>query len=212
MMAYIGTMPPWNRPNSAEIAAIGDDVDLRHRHGDAAGQAGEAQHGLQRVGRNAQAALRAGAQRAHRFGLLHRRAATQCQQERQRRKAAEHADADMRCAPAVAGDEMMQDGRPDGATEIVTAGHDGDGNAAPAREPLRGVRDQRPERRGRADTDHDVQQRKRDQVGSKPCADVADTQGKLAAHHGRQDAQPIGQSSHRHAPERKAHHGERERQ
>ena len=107
MIAYIGTMPPWNRPNSAEIdvergrgrrtagratarrpaaiepissvrtppmrsamkpeamrltmpkpsisdsisapradavaevAAVGDDVHLRHRHGDAAGDAGE---------------------------------------------------------------------------------------------------------------------------------------------------------------------------
>ena len=41
-----------------EIAAIGDDVHLRHRHGDAAGDAGDAQQRLQRVRRKAERAVR----------------------------------------------------------------------------------------------------------------------------------------------------------
>ena len=38
----------------AEVAAVGDDVHLRHRHRDAAGDAGDAQQRLQRVGRQAE--------------------------------------------------------------------------------------------------------------------------------------------------------------
>ena len=43
----------------AEVGAVGDDMDLRHRHGDAAGDAGHGQQRLQGVGRQAERGLRA---------------------------------------------------------------------------------------------------------------------------------------------------------
>ena len=42
----------------AEIAAVGDDVDLRHRHRHAAGHAGDAQQHLQHAGREAERTTR----------------------------------------------------------------------------------------------------------------------------------------------------------
>jgi len=58
-------------------------------------------------------------------------------------------------APAVGGDAGLQHGWPDRASEIVAAGADGDGNAAPAAKPVRNIGDQRPERgRTAGEADH----------------------------------------------------------
>jgi hypothetical protein len=46
-----------------EVAAIGDDVDLRHRHRHAAGQTRNAEQEHQHVGRNAKIARGAGSRR-----------------------------------------------------------------------------------------------------------------------------------------------------
>ena len=69
------------------------------------------------------------------------------------------ADADMRRAPAVGGDEMLHHRRPDRAGEIIAGGGDGDGDAAAAHEPVRDVGHQR--RRSVAEQPRPI---------SKPCA------------------------------------------
>ncbi len=158
------------RRAEAEIAAVGDDVHLRHRHRDAAGHPGDAQQALQRRGRESERALRdrrgdrlpaAPARTGAAGGSVRGRTAAQHQRERQHRQQAEHADADVGLAPARAVDEVLQDRRPHGARQVVAAHADRHGDAAPAREPLRGVRHQRRERgRGAEQSDqHALRQR-----------------------------------------------------
>ena len=96
----------------AEIAAVRDDVHLRHRHRDAARDARDAQQRLQRVRRQAERTR--GDPRAARVprragsGACERRPAAQQQRERQHRDEAEDADADVRVAPAGGVDEMLR--------------------------------------------------------------------------------------------------------
>ena len=67
----------------AEVGAIGDDVHLRHRHGDAAGDAGDAEQREQHVGRDAERRLASAAGMA-RFRLrVRRQLPAQHQQQRQ---------------------------------------------------------------------------------------------------------------------------------
>ena len=70
------------------------------------------------------------------------------------RQHGDHADDPDPCiggAPAVLRDEVLEDGRPDGAGEIVAGCRDGDGGAATALEPVRYVGHQRREERGGAE-------------------------------------------------------------
>ena len=137
------------RGAEAEVAAVGDDVHLRHRHRDAAGDAGDAQQQLRRVQRQAEGPRRR--HRAARPGDACAAAATaggrapHQQRQRGHRHAAEDAHAEVGLAPADALDEVLHDRRPDRAGDVVAAGADRDGDAAPAHEPERGVGDQRRE-------------------------------------------------------------------
>ena len=132
----------------AEVAAIGDDVHLRHRHRDAAGKAGDDEERLHERRRDR---ARRGRRRRRLGRVLFRRLAAEGERQRQQRRDAEQADADMRRAPAGALDEMLQHRRPQRAREIVAGGADRDRDAAPAHEPMRDVGDERREGRGRAE-------------------------------------------------------------
>src|SRR5262245_61531339 len=118
----------------------------------------------------------------------------------------------MGCAPALIGNEMVQDRRPDRAAEIIAGRDDGDGDSAPAREPARGVRDQRPEGGGGAEPDHEVHERERHEARSKAGHDVAETERARAAHDRRRNAEPVGQAPEHDAAACEAEHGQRERQ
>ena len=139
----------------AEVAAVGDDVHLRHRHRDAAGDAGDAEQRLRRVHATGRTAAVDGDRRAGPGDARdrHRRRRPGAHQEREQRHrhAAEDAHADVGLAPADALDEVLDDRRPDRAGDVVAAGADRDRDAAPALEPERGVGDQRREGRRAAD-------------------------------------------------------------
>ena len=129
----------------AEVAAIGDDMHLRHRHRHAAGDAGDAQQHLQRARRERRVRLperRRGAGgvdgRDRRDGAAARPAAA-CVTQQNRPMPIWVA------RQPSAGDEMLHQRRPDDAGEIVAGGGDGDRDAAPAHEPMRDVGHQRPE-------------------------------------------------------------------
>jgi hypothetical protein len=106
---------------------------------------------------------------------------------------------------------MLQEGRPDCAADIVAAGHNGDGNAAAAGEPLRCIHHQRPEGRGGAKPDQEVRERKQHERRGKSGGDIADAERAHAAQHGGQDAESVGEFSHRHTAQGKADHRKRER-
>ena len=112
-------------------------------------------------------------------GRQHGRAPPKDQQEWQHAQHAEHADSDMRCPPAFARDEMLNDRRPDCAGDIIAAGGDGDGNAAPPRKPLRGVGDQRAERGGGAEPDQHVHEGEQCEVGSQTRGNVSDAERQM---------------------------------
>ena len=139
----------------AEVGAVGDDVDLRHRHRDAAGDAGDAEQRLRVV--HAQAERRGSTpaapalERVAVAGRCSRRTRPHQQREQRHRHDAEDAEADVGLAPADDLDEVLHDRRPDRAGEVVAARADRDRDAAPAHEPERRVGDQRRESRRAAE-------------------------------------------------------------
>ncbi len=192
----------------AEIAAIGDDMDLRHRHGGAAGEAGEDQQRQQDFRRDRRRARR-NRRRLLRGGVVrHRRLAAQRQAERQHRRGAEDADPDIRLAPADCVDEMLQDGRPDRAGEVVAAGADPHRDAAIAREPMRDVGDQRPERSGAAE--HADQQSlhggELPEAGDVGAGDIAEAQHERPDENRNDDAAAVGEAAHEDAAEGETQH------
>ena len=135
----------------------------------------------------------------------------QYERERQHRQQAEDADADVGLAPAGAVDEILQDGRPDGACRVVAAHADRHRDAAAAREPLRRVRHQRDERGGVPSSPI-----------STPCAtlnchrlagragrDEAGAEAQRADQHRDHHAEAIGQSAHENAADAEADHRQR---
>ena len=205
----------------AEVAAVGDDVHLRHRHRHAAGDAGDAEQRLRRVHRQAERARR---RRAARRAPRPRASATAASAGgRPRMKSAsaaivtrrEDAHADVGLAPADALDEVLHDRRPDRAGDIVAAGADRHRDAAPALEPERGVGDQRREaspscrtgraaRRGRA-------RRSRCCVAM-PAATKPTPRPDRADQQRHDDAAPVGQAAHEDAADAEADHQQRVRQ
>ena len=129
-------------------------MHLRHRHGDAAGDAGKAEQREQRVGVEAErgvGAVRGGIQRGGPRWTASRRRSTR----------ASGSMAAMQTKPMTTWFvrqpyvwiSQLHDRRPDGAAQVVARGADRDGDAAPAREPVRDVGDQRREGGGAADAD-----------------------------------------------------------
>ena len=121
-------------------------MHLRHRHRHAAGNAGDEQQHLQRRRRERQFGLPARRRSQapsvwcasirvpHEIG----RAAAWSTMRKGRCRYASRASRRRR-------DEMLHHRRPDRAGEIVAGGRDGDGDAAPAHEPVRHLGHQRPE-------------------------------------------------------------------
>ena len=142
-----------------EIAAIGDDMDLRHRHRYATGHAGDAQQHLQRHRRERRLGLTPRGCRAGGVAMMILDAPPQQEHQRQHGNKAEQADADMGRAPAVGGNEMLHHRRPDRAGEIISGGGDRDRDAAPAHEPMRDVGHQRAEARRAAKPDQPMRER-----------------------------------------------------
>ena len=77
--------------------------------------------------------------------VVEMRAAAQELRQRQHHHHADDADRHVGRAPAIGLDGALHEGRPDGAGDVVAAGHDGDRDAAPAQEPLRDIGHQRAE-------------------------------------------------------------------
>ena len=142
----------------------------------------------------------------------HRRAATEGEQERQQRDRTENSDAGVSGTPALGRDEMLQHRRPDSACQIIAARYNGDGDAAPSREPLRNVRHQWAEGGGGAEPDQHVHKGEQQEIGGEAGCDITNAERKGAAHERGQDSKPIGKPSHQDAAEGKSEHGERVRQ
>ncbi len=131
-------------------------MDLRHRHGHAAGDAREDEQALKRAGREVDAP---GGQRGGGFGPRGVGRGDAAAEEEGARK--DHGEDDggneeVGRAPACRFEDGREKERPDRAREVVAGCRDGDGDAAAAHEPVRDVGDQRPEEGGRAEAEEDV--------------------------------------------------------
>ena len=194
----------------AEVAAIGHQMHLRHRHRHATGDAGDAQQHLQRRGRERQFGLPARRRLPRGLGVMRLHAPPQQIDERQHADEQEQANAGMGRAPARRGDEMLHHRRPERAGEIIAGRRDGDGDAAPAHEPVRHVGHQRSEA-GRT-TDPDQQSMRgrhlpeRGRLADRQIAE-AERQGPERQRHG--DPEAVGEPAHEHAAAGEAEHGER---
>ena len=102
----------------AEIAAIGDDMHLRHRHRDAAGKARDDQQRHQQARRNADVGAR-DARRRLRLGELPRRGRRRISRRAGDGRGDEEADRDIGPAPAEPGHRRVHRQRPDRAGEII---------------------------------------------------------------------------------------------
>ena len=137
----------------AEIAAIGDDMHLRHRHRDAAGKAGKNQEDHQQARRYAGFGAR---RRRRPFGRGdHRRGglAAHQQGERQDRRDNDESDAGVGRAPADQRHRQVHQERPDPAGEVVARRHNDHRKPASPDEPVGDVRHQRPEAGPSANSD-----------------------------------------------------------
>ena len=183
-------------------------MDLRHRHGDAAGEARDAQESLQRGGRDAERGT-AGKRVCAGSRMIRRRAPPQRQHQRQYRQGAKDTDADMGHSPALARDEVLDHRRPDRAGHIVAGGGDRDRDAAPAGEPLRHVRHHRAEGRGGAEPDQHVSESEDPQAARIAGRHIAEAERGRRHDDRKHDAEAVRQPPHDDAAEREAHHGER---
>ena len=121
----------------AEVAAVGDDVHLRHRHRDAARDAGDAQQRLQRVpARGRSGAAASTALRRRRRGGAQRSAAARRMKQRERQHRDDAERCPCRCRSARQPTLSMKCCTIGGQTaprEIVAAGADRHRDAAAAR-------------------------------------------------------------------------------
>ena len=198
----------------AEIAAIGDDMHLRHRHRDAAGEAGDAEQRLQRVAARGRAARgvraarrRAAPSRAHRRGRRSSKASGSMVTRQNRPMTI------WVVPPAVGRDEMLHDRRPDRAGEVV-AGGARCATAMPRRrvEPVRDVGDQRrrtsPSCRRRSDSPCASANCQR--LGGRPAATIAEAERDARRPStGTHDAEAVGEPAHGDAADAEADHGQR---
>ncbi len=130
----------------AEIAAIGDDMHLRHRHGDAAGNAGDRKQHRQRVGREFEIDPRRRCIGVITDLVVAHLGAQDQQQARHQHHAGE-GDADMGVAPTDCLHARVDERRPYRAGNVVAACDDRHREAAIALEPVRSLRHQRREGR-----------------------------------------------------------------
>ena len=108
---------------------------------------------------------------------------------------------------AIAGDEVLHDGRPQGAADVVARGADGDGDAAAAVEPVRDVGNQRGKARRAAEADDEVQKGELPNAAGQRRAEIAAAERKRADDERRHDAETIGDPSDDDPAKRKTDHG-----
>lgn len=138
----------------AEVATIGDDMDLRHRHRHASGKARDDENAMQHIRLEAEFAAR-------RFGRSLRlreggnlEAPPQQKTNRHHHQRDEQPDADMGGAPALCRLEMLDDQRPHRAGKIAARSSEADGERTPLAEPVGKVGNQRQEAGCGAKVDH----------------------------------------------------------
>jgi hypothetical protein len=180
-------------------------VHLRHRHGDAAGDAGDREQHGQRIGRKLEIDLR-----RPRIGVIadlvvaHLRA-----QDRHQDRHQDHAnegDADMRGAPADRLYAFADERRPHRARDVIAARDDGHGKSAIALEPVRGLRHQRREGRRGAEPDQEIGRDELPELGREPRQHVGNADESDADRHRRHDAELVGDLAGDHAAEAEAEH------
>ena len=117
----------------------------------------------------------------------------------------------MRLPPAIGGDAGLHQRRPDRAGEVVAAGRQRDGEAAPPAEPQRGIGDQRPE--GRAAAEQPDQRAMDDgelrHAGRLRREHIAGREREDAQQHRHQHAEAVGQLAHQDAARGEAERGQR---
>ena len=149
------------------------------------------------------------AARPHAEAIVDDRARAQQHRQRQHGHEAEGTDAHIGMAPAEGVDGRLEDGRPDGAGEIIAARHDGDRNAPLPPEPERHIGHQRAE--GDGAPEHADEQRLGQHelpIGAGKGGDEkSDGEHDGAEDERKPDAEAIGHPSHQHAADGKAHHG-----
>ena len=167
----------------AEVAAIGDEVNLRHRHRDAAGKAGENQKHEQHSRRNADVGPR---RRGRRLRFVeHRRGwpAAHRQGQRQDRRGDDEADARISPRQPMSGIGEAHQQRPNRAGEVI-AGRDNDHREpAPLDEPMGNIRHHRPEAGPRANSDQHVSGREYQEVRRISGENEAQTQARAGDGH-----------------------------
>ena len=204
------------RGAKTQVSAIGHDVHLRHGHRHAAADAGHAQQELKQIGWQTERPPRVRisdktrrADRRRRPDRLHyrrRRRPAQNQRQWQQADHAENAEADVGLAPSDGAYEMLHDRRPHHAREVIAAHANCQGNAASAREPLRGVSGQWPKRgRDSQQTDqHPMHHAELPQAGGRARGNKPQAQAERSHDDGHHDAETIGQAPHQHAADTEA--------
>ena len=181
-------------------------MDLGHGHGHAAGKAGEDEEALQHGGSVESLATAAGGDGGA-WPFIQRGAAAQEQRQRQHERNGEDAQRNIGIAPAIGLDAPGEEGRPDGAGDVVSGCGNGDCDAAALLEPERDVSNQRPENRGAAQADENRLAGNIDVIGgSKGRGDETEPQHDGAQEHGHHDAETVGEPPHQQAAEGKADH------
>jgi hypothetical protein len=114
-------------------------------------------------------------------------------------------------AAAGAVDDVLRDGRPDRTGKVVAAHADGQRDAAPAREPARGVGHQRCKGgRGAEQADEQaLRQAELPQVGGGAGGDEAQAEADRTTEHRHHDAVAVRQLAHQDAADTEADHGQR---
>ena len=169
-------------------------MHLRHGHGDTAAYAGNDQQILQ--------CLRRQAQRTSAYcrllrgcgcvAVFSRRPPAQRKHQGDHGGRAEDRDAEEGMPPSARLDEMLNHRRPQRPGQVIAAGNDGHGDAAPAGEPVRHIRKQRRERRRTAEADEQaVGDRVLPERGSRGGGGVSEREAEDADDDRRQDPETI---------------------
>ena len=184
----------------AEIAAIGDDVDLRHRHRNAAANRSQGQEDLQRPRRQAERRGRSLARRGSGIEERGRRAPAQSNDADEKHgRAACQRNADMGRPPAIERDGVLHDRRPHRAGDIISSRANRHRNAAAADEPVRNVRDQRAKRRRAAESDQAVRNGEHHEAAGARGAEIPNAERHGAERQRTQNPGPVEQAAHQHA-------------
>ncbi len=203
-----GQHPRAVRATVAEVDAVGDDVDLGHRHRGAAGHPGQHQQHLQPVRRDPGGqGWSCGRQRPRSSLAGSGRPSPQGQEKRQHCRDTEDADAEISLPPSGGLGERLDDERPGCAGEIAAAGADRDSHAAPPLEPQGDIGDHRAETGGTPDADQQaMRERELPDFGGLARGGKAEPQHDRPDRDRQGDAEPVGKPAHGRAADDEPQH------